>query len=75
LDLVEVPARARAVVLAPVPVVGRAAVPVAVGREVADPATDRATAQAVVLVVGRAVSLPLRAPGPLEVLPLVQELS
>jgi hypothetical protein len=77
--LVEVPAQASRVALGRVPAVARAAAPavglvgvvvVAVDPEVADPAAAQ-----VVLAVGRAVSLPLPAPVPLAVSPLVQELS
>jgi hypothetical protein len=82
--LVEVPAQASRVALGRVPAVAQAVVRVvgpgpvglavvvvaAVDPEVADP-----VAAQVVLAVGRAISLPLWAPSPLAVLPLVQELS
>jgi len=77
--LVEVPAQASRVALGRVPAVAQAVVrvvgPGAVGLAAVDPEVADPAAAQVVLAVGRAISLPLWAPSPLAVLPLVQELS
>ena len=79
--LVEVPAQASRVALGRVPAVAQAVVrgvgpgPVGLAAVAVDPEVADPVAAQVVLAVGRAISLPLWAPSPLAVLPLVQELS